>query len=75
MISEIIEEFRKRSNSEYAEKMSTYMRGQYEYFGLKSDQRKEIQKLFFGRMNTEIEHEKRWEFVRELWEKPQRELL
>ncbi len=75
MISEIIEEFRKRSNSEYAEKMSTYMRGQYEYFGLKSDQRKEIQKLFFGRMNTEIEHEKRWEFVRELWENPQRELL
>lgn len=51
------------------------MRGQYEYFGLKSDQRKEIQKLFFGRMNTEIALVNRWEFVRELWEKPQRELL
>lgn len=51
------------------------MRGKFEYFGLKSDQRKEIQKLFFSRMNTEIELENRWKFVRELWEKPQRELL
>jgi len=51
------------------------MRGKFEYFGLKSDQRKDIQKLFFSRMNTEIELENRWKFVRELWEKPQRELL
>jgi len=75
MIPEIIEEFRKRNNPEYAEKMSAYMRGKFEYFGLKSDQRKDIQKLFFSRMNTEIELENRWKFVRELWEKPQRELL
>ena len=75
MISQIIEEFRKRRNPEYADKMSAYMRGQYEYFGLKSGPRKEIQKMFFNRMNKEIPLDQRWEFVRELWEKPERELL
>lgn len=75
MISEIITAFEKRSNSESAEKMAAYMRFKFEYFGLKADDRKAVQKEFFPRLNKEIKIEDRWDMVRELWEKPQRECL
>lgn len=75
MISEIRAAFEKRSNPEYAEKMSAYMRHKFDYFGLKADERKAVQKDFFPRLNTEINLVDRWEFIRELWEKPQRECL
>lgn len=75
MIPEIISAFEKRSNPEFADKMATYMRHKFEYFGLKADERKTIQKEFFSKMNNQYDHEERWDVVRELWEKPQRELL
>ncbi len=75
MISEIIEAFEQRKNPEYADKMSAYMRLKFEYYGLNAGERKVIQKQFFSRMNKEYDSEKRWEIVRELWEKPQREVL
>lgn len=75
MISEIIISFEKKSNPEYAEKMSAYMRDKFEYFGVKSEGRKEIQKQFFSQLNKTYDETERWEIVRELWEKPQRELL
>jgi|TARA_R110000737_G_scaffold234416_1_gene247362 3-methyladenine DNA glycosylase AlkD len=73
MISEIVDAFQKRHDTERADKMAAYMRNKFEYFGLMSDARKEIQKEFFPRMNKEISSEDRWDFIRELWEKPQRE--
>jgi 3-methyladenine DNA glycosylase AlkD len=75
MISEIIAAFQKLQNSVISKKMSAYMRYKFEYFGLIADQRKVVQKEFFPRLNKEIELEDRWEIVRELWEKPQRECL
>lgn len=75
MIDEILAALQKRSNTEYADKMSAYMRGNFDYFGLRADERKAVQKEFFPQMNTEIEVEKRWDNVRELWEKPKRECL
>jgi 3-methyladenine DNA glycosylase AlkD len=75
MIEDILSALQKRSNRDYAEKMSTYMRGKFEYFGLKADERKAVQKEFFPLLNKEVNHDHRWELVRELWEKPQRECL
>ncbi len=75
MILEIISEFEKRSQPEYAEKMSAYMRHKFEFYGINSVERKVVQKEFFGRMTKTYDAQKRWEIVRELWEKPQRELL
>lgn len=51
------------------------MRHKFDYFGLKADERKAVQKGFFPRLNSEINLADRWEFIRELWEKPQRECL
>jgi 3-methyladenine DNA glycosylase AlkD len=75
MISEILSAFEKRSNPEYADKMSAYMRYKFDYFGLKADERKAIQKDFFPRLNQAIKMDDRWEIIKELWEKPQRECL
>lgn len=75
MIAEILTAFEQRKNPEYADKMAAYMRHKFEYFGLNATERKAIQKQFFSRMNTTYTSEKRWEIVRELWEKPQREVL
>ncbi len=75
MINDVVEAFEKRSNSEYAEKMAAYMRNKFEFFGVKSDERKLIQKEFFPKLNQEISVENRWDIVRELWDKPERECL
>ncbi|MGJ8661207.1 MAG: DNA alkylation repair protein [Bacteroidota bacterium] len=75
MINEILAAFQKYSNADNAEKMSTYMRNKFEYFGVKSEERKLIQKEFFPKLNKEISIDNRWDIVREFWEKPQRECL
>lgn len=74
-MSEIIDAFQKRENPVFAEKMSAYMRHKFEYFGLMAEERKALQKEFFPRMNLELNETQRWELVRELWEKPQRECI
>ncbi len=73
MISEITSAFQSRENPVFAEKMTAYMRNKFEYFGLMADERKAIQKEFFPRMNEQFDSINRWDLVRELWEKPQRE--
>lgn len=73
MISEIISAFEQRSNRDNAEKMAAYMRNKFEFYGIKADERKALQKHFFARMNRKYDASNRWELVREMWEKPQRE--
>ncbi len=75
MIDAITSSFQKRQNSEFAEKMSAYMRDKFEYFGLMADERKTIQKEFFPLLNMSFGEHERWEMVREFWEKPQREFI
>jgi len=66
-------EFRKLANHEVAEGQSAYMNGQFVFFGVKTPQRKEIQKLFFAKdrlpAKPELEN-----IIKELWSKPEREL-
>ncbi|NPA35518.1 MAG: DNA alkylation repair protein [Chlorobi bacterium] len=72
-LHDIESEFRKHANPEVAGGQSAYMRHQFEFFGVKTPQRKEIQKLFFAKdklpAKPELEN-----IIKELWSKPEREL-
>ncbi len=65
-------EFQKNANTKIALEQKAYLRNQFECYGIKTTQRREIQKPFFAREHlppkTEIE-----KIVKTLWMKPERE--
>ena len=65
-------ELKRNSNSKIAKEQKAYMRNQFEFYGIKSPLRREIQKPFLAKSflppKTELE-----EIVKALWNKPQRE--
>lgn len=75
-MSEFIEtletEFKKNSNSKIALEQKAYLKNQFDFYGIKTTKRREIQKPFFIK---EYLPEKRAldKIVKELWNKPQRE--
>ena len=66
-------EFIKNANPGIAAGQKAYMKNHFEFFGVKSPVRKEIQKLFFSKdkLPDKVELEN---IVRVLWNKPEREL-
>ena len=63
--------FRENANTADAEAMKKYMRGQFEFFGLKSPQRKALGKDF---LQEKLEPPEIRELVKLLWQQPEREL-
>lgn len=65
-------ELKNNSNSEIALQQKVYLRNQFEFYGLKTAKRREIQTPFF---NIKYLPEKKdiHQIVKELWNKPQRE--
>ena len=65
-------EFAKQANPKIALEQKAYMRNQFEFYGIKSTERREIQKPFFIKeflpKKDELEN-----IVKLLWEKPQRD--
>jgi 3-methyladenine DNA glycosylase AlkD len=65
-------ELKRNSNTKIAAAQKAYMRNQFEFYGIKSPLRREIQKPFLAKSflppKTELE-----EIVKALWIKPQRE--
>ena len=76
MIEEFIEtlttEFQKNANSKIAAEQKAYMRGQFEYYGIKSPKRREIQKPFLVKQFLPEKKEAKL-LVQLLWKKPQRD--
>ncbi len=64
--------FAVNSNEEIARYMKQYMKGQYEYFGIKSPERRELKKEFLHRYGMP-EISELGTITRECWELPQRE--
>ncbi|MFG6495600.1 DNA alkylation repair protein [Fictibacillus sp. UD] len=62
-----------QKNLEEAEKMSKYMRGQYEYFGLRAPIMKETMKAFI-KENGLLAHNELFPFLKEVWAMPEREM-
>ena len=69
----IIEEFQAHSNSIAAVKMSAYMKDNFEYFGMTSPERNNIQKVFMLK-DALVSKPQMVESVKQLWLEPQREL-
>lgn len=72
-ITELESQFKNHANSENGLAMSKYMKDRFPFFGIKSQQRKEIQKIWISNLPKSLNHEERWELIRELWEKEERE--
>ncbi|MCL2114311.1 MAG: DNA alkylation repair protein [Streptococcaceae bacterium] len=70
-MQEIIEIFRAQCNQEVAEKQAAYLRHQFEFIGLKTPVRRQLQKVFLVNLckNKVID----WSFVWKMWQLPERE--
>lgn len=71
-INTLIIEFEKHINTKVASEQKAYMRNQFEYYGLKAAERREIQKPFFIKQYLPNKSELNT-IVKSLWEKPQRD--
>ena len=71
--NKVVEAFEKHADPDNAAKMKAYMRGQFEFYGVKSPERKEIQKVLFQRdllpPGSEIDG-----VICELWVREEREV-
>lgn len=73
LISELEKQFRIHSNTENGLAMSKYMKDRFPFYGIKSQLRKEIQKQWIANLPKDLKSDERWELIRALWEKEQRE--
>ena len=71
-LSPLKEAFEKNANPENAIRMKAYMKNKFEYFGIKSPERKEIVKSFLKTYGMPQSNEI-FNIVKELWDLPQRE--
>lgn len=71
-INALEHEFESHTNANRAVQQKAYMRGQFEYYGLSTTERREIQKPFFIKAFLPQKNEVT-EIIKILWEKPQRE--
>ena len=65
-------EFRSAVNNEIMIQQKAYMKGQFEYFGIKSPLRNELSKPFLNKAYLPAKEDLN-NLIRELWEKPQRD--
>ncbi len=68
----ILQEFSKFNNIENANAMSKYMRNRFQFFGIKSELRKSIQKDFLATYKLPQDDELK-DLIEKLWAAPQRE--
>lgn len=73
-LQEIRAVFEQTRNAEKAVGMKAYMKGKFEYYGVTSPERKEIQKIFFAEFKKQLDREAIWNLIFQLWEQPEREL-
>jgi len=72
-VKDIIEIFSEHANPKRAAQQKAYMRGQFEYFGLTSPARRELQQPILLKQYLPKKEEV-YSIVKELWNQPQREL-
>lgn len=73
MIEKIKSEFQKNGKSEIAKQQASYLKNKFEFYGLKSPERKTIQRPFLVKQNLP-EKDQAFKIISELWKEPQREL-
>ncbi|TNF47124.1 MAG: DNA alkylation repair protein [Bacteroidetes bacterium] len=73
MIDELIRQMYNSRNDEKAVAMKAYMKDHFNYFGIQSEKRKEIQKLWFQKIGKDLSPEMKRKLVLSLWDQDQRE--
>lgn len=67
----LLKELRNLANADDARAMKAYMRGRFEFLGVKTPARRKAAKAFFKKHGgADID----WRFVRQAWEHPFREM-
>lgn len=72
-IQSLEDNFRLFSNVENGLAMSKYMKNRFSFFGVNSPKRKEIQQIWWKNLPKDLSNEHRWEIIKELWNKEERE--
>lgn len=70
---QIISVFQQNANPNNAKPMKAYMKDRFEFFGIKSPQRKALSKLYLSQAKK-LEKEEVLQIVKTLWTRPEREL-
>lgn len=73
MFEQIIEVYKLNANPALAKDMKAYMKDNFEFFGVKSPARKELNRIFL----REVKHLSKDEFnklIQQLWDRPEREM-
>lgn len=71
-LNPLIQSFSKHKNNDYAFWMKKYMRNQFEFYGLRSPERKELSRLFIKENGYPESHDIN-EVIKELWSLDERE--
>lgn len=69
----VINVYRDHANSSYAGQQKKYMKNKFEFFGLPSPYRRELNRKFLTKTNLP-EKQEAFLIIKELWQQPQREL-
>ncbi len=72
-VTELVASFRAHENETIAQEQSNYMRNQFEFFGLKSQERRLLQREFLKSAALPPKSELK-SIITEIWEHPQCEL-
>jgi 3-methyladenine DNA glycosylase AlkD len=72
-IEQLENHFKLLKNNENGLAMSKYMKGRFSFFGIKSTERKLIQRNWISTLPKDLDNQTRWEIIRELWTKEERE--
>jgi 3-methyladenine DNA glycosylase AlkD len=72
-ISRLANSFEQIKDAHRAIAMKQYMRNQFEFFGVTSVPRKELFSKWKNELPNDLNKEERWDLIRELWEKQERE--
>lgn len=73
LFQSILVTFKAHANPELQTGMQDYMRGKFEFFGIKSPARREISRSFFQDIKK-CDKAETFELIERLWKEPQREL-
>ena len=72
VLDQILHEFQTNGDADISKGMKDYMRGQFDYYGIKSPLRREISRPFIKEVSKESK-ENVYELIEMLWKQPQRE--
>lgn len=73
MVTDLLHHFSKHQNNDRALSMSKYMKGHFQFFGIPSPLRKNIQKEWLRSLNPNLTMEEKWQIIFDLWKQDNRE--